>query len=160
MGLMPLNSLQATNSLLRLEWTVAVPPTRTWGLLTEETYLKQWLGKLEQGTVSPEGSFDVDHGDGYKCSSSVLGFATGRTLRYTWKFPDEPTTEVSWELSPVSEGTKLKLDHSGLSDLIDSYRDGWPVHLTYLEAAALGTPLPSTMFWNLHSTFARLSPEK
>ncbi|WP_301537301.1 SRPBCC domain-containing protein [Brevibacterium sp.] len=129
---MPLTSLQATNSLLSLEWTIAVSPTRTWSLLTEETHLKQWLGKLAQGTVAPEASFDVDHGDGYKCSSSVLDFETERALRYSWAFPDEPTSEVSWEVSPVPEGTKLKLDHSGLSDLIDSYRDGWLVHLTYL----------------------------
>ena len=57
-----------------------------------------------------------------------------------------------------SEGvTELRLDHRGLGELADSYRDGWCVHLTYLEAAALGTPLPSSMFWRLHATMAQLS---
>ena len=53
--------------------------------------------------------------------------------------------------------TDLRLSHSGLGDLAGSYRYGWCVHLSYLEAAALGTPLPSSMFWRLHGTMAQLT---
>jgi hypothetical protein len=44
-----------------------------------------------------------------------------------------------------------------LADLTPSYRDGWCAHLSYLEAAALGTPLPASMFWQLHGTIAQLN---
>lgn len=61
------------------------------------------------------------------------------------------------ELEETSGKTDLRLSHSGLGDLAESYRDGWCVHLSYLEAAALGTPLPPSMFWRLHSTMAKLN---
>ena len=154
---MPLTLLQTDESLLRLEWSVAASTARVWGQLTESFYLEQWLGELVDGAVSPGASFIVDHGDGYQCSSSVVDCEVERTLSYTWKFPDEPATEVSWSLSSFDDGTKLTLTHSGLSTLLASYRDGWAVHLTFLEASALGTPLPSKMFWNLHSTFAQIN---
>lgn len=65
---------------------------------------------------------------------------------------------VSGAVGAGSEGvTVLGLGHSGLDDLAESYRDGWCVHLTYLEAAALGTPLPRSMFWRLHGTVAQLN---
>lgn len=156
---MPLTLLQTDESLLRLEWSVYASTSRVWGQLTESSYLEQWLGKLVHGAVSSRGSFVVDHGDGYQCSSSVDDFEVERTLSYTWKFPDEPTTEVSWSLSSFDDVTKLTLTHSGLSKLLASYRDGWLVHLTFLEASALGVPLPAKMFWNLHSTFALINAE-
>lgn len=154
---MPLTLLQTDESLLSLEWLVTASTARVWGQLTEPSYLEQWLGELVHGAVSSGASFIVDHGDGYQCSSSVVDCEVERTLRYSWKFPDEPATEVSWSLSSFDDGTKLRLTHSGLSKLLGSYRDGWLVHLTFLEASALGAPLPSTMFWNLYSTFAHIN---
>lgn len=151
---MPLTLLQTDESLLRLDWSVNASTARVWGRLTESSHLEQWLGQLVHGAVSSGASFIVDHGDGYQCSSSVVDYEVERTLSYTWKFPDESATEVSWRLSTFDDGTKLTLTHAGLSKLLASYRDGWLVHLTFLEASALGTPLPSKMFWNLHATFA------
>lgn len=154
---MPLTLLQTDESFLRLEWSVYASTSRAWGQLTESSYLKQWLGELVHGAVASGASFIVDHGDGYHCTSSVVDYEVERTLSYTWKFPDEPATKVSWSLSSFDGQTKLTLTHSGLSKLLASYRDGWLVHLTFLEASALGTPLPAKMFWNLHSTFAHIN---
>lgn len=154
---MPLTLLQTDESVLRLEWSVHASTARVWGQLTESCYLERWLGELVHGAVSSGASFIVDHGDGYQCSSSVVDCEVERTLSYTWKFPDEPATKVSWSLSSIDDQTKLTLTHSGLSKLLASYRDGWLVHLTFLEASALGTPLPAKMFWNLHSTFAHIN---
>ena len=154
---MPLTLLQTGESQLTLEWSIDAPIARNWSVLTDPSYLSQWLGTLVHGAVSSEASFVVDHGDGYSCQSTVIEWETERALGYTWKFPDEPVTDVSWKLSPIDHGTKLTLTHSGLSNLRASYRDGWLVHLTYLEACALGTPLPTAMFWNLHSAFSYLN---
>lgn len=79
------------------------------------------------------------------------------SLGFTWHFPDEPESTVSLELDESDDSTDLRLSHSALGDLAGSYRDGWCVHLSYLEAAALGTPLPPSMFWRLHGTIAHLN---
>lgn len=99
----------------------------------------------------------VDHGDGYLCESRISALEPGAQLAMTWKFPDEPETRVSIDLGSTDGGCALVLSHHGLGDLIGSYADGWPVHLSYLEASALGDPLPASQFWNLHATMAELS---
>ena len=123
----------------QLTWRVEVPRPRVWECLTEPPLLGQWLGALVAGAVVAEGDFVVDHGDAF-----------------TWHFADEPPSCVAVELEESSEATELRLHHRGLGERADSYRDGWCVHLSYLEAAALGTPLPPSMFWRLHGTVARL----
>lgn len=50
----------------------------------------------------------------------------------------------------------IRLVHEGLGVLVPSYRLGWCVHLTFLEAAALGEWLPPSMFWHLHETLTKL----
>lgn len=153
---MPLLALASDTESLRVEWVVPAQPDRLWSCLTEDAALSQWLGGLVQGHVGPGRSFVVDHGEGACSSSTVLECTAGISINYTWDFPDEPTSEVSWTLSTHDEGTTVHLTHTGLGDLTTSYTNGWIVHLTYLEAAALGTPLPGRMFWQLHSTVARL----
>lgn len=75
----------------------------------------------------------------------------------TWKFPDEPRTSVSVDLTSVNRECALRISHRGLGDLVGSYANGWPVHLSHLEAAVLQDPLPGSQFWNLHATITRLS---
>ena len=140
-----------------LTWRMDVPRERVWHCLTNVDLLGQWLGKLVNGAVAAESEFVVDHGDDYCCRSTVVAYAEPRRLDFTWHFPDEPTSKVGLELEETAGKTDLRLSHSGLGDLAQSYRDGWCVHLTYLEAAALGTPLPPSMFWRLHGTMAQLN---
>lgn len=125
--------------------------------MTDADLLGQWLGELVGGAVRAESDFVVDHGDGYCCRSTALTFAEPGRLDFTWHFPDEPAEEVVLELEESEGITDLRLRHSALGDLAASYRDGWCVHLSYLEAAALGTPLPPSMFWRLHGTIAQLN---
>ena len=54
-------------------------------------------------------------------------------LAYTWyaNFHQPPTqrTVVRWELTPVAQGTRLKVTHSGLAPLDQprkDYSQGWP----------------------------------
>jgi uncharacterized protein YndB with AHSA1/START domain len=140
-----------------LTWRVDVPRARVWRCLSEADLLGQWLGELVSGAVGTDGEFVVDHGDGYCCRSTVLVCAEPSRLVFTWHFPDESASEVGIELEESAGSTVLRLDHRGLGDLAESYRDGWCVHLSYLEAAALGTPLPTSMFWRLHGTVAQLN---
>lgn len=140
-----------------LTWRIEVPRARVWQCLTDPDLLIQWLGALVTGEVSAESEFVVDHGDDYCCRSTVTTCAEPTRLEFTWHFPDEPPSKVAFGLDESEGTTTLRLSHSSLGDLADSYRDGWCVHLSYLEAAALGTPLPLSMFWQLHGTVAQLN---
>jgi uncharacterized protein YndB with AHSA1/START domain len=140
-----------------LTWRIDVPRSRVWQCLTTAELLSQWLGDLVSGAVAGESEFVVDHGDGYCCRSTVTAFTQTARMDFTWDFPDEPESKVVLKLGESGACTELRLSHGGLGDLAQSYRDGWCVHLSYLEAAALGTPLPPSMFWRLHGTFAQLN---
>jgi uncharacterized protein YndB with AHSA1/START domain len=140
-----------------LNWRIEVPRTRVWECITHADLLSQWLGELVSGAVGAESNFVVNHGDDYCCRSTVVACAEPSRLDFTWHFPDEPPSKVALELEESGGITDLRLSHCALGGLAGSYRDGWCVHLTYLEAAALGTPLPPSMFWRLHGTVAQLN---
>ena len=153
---MPLTQLDQSLDV-SLTWRIEVPRARVWQYMTDANLLSQWLGELVSGEVSADSQFVVNHGDDYCCRSTVMTCAEPSRLEFTWHFPDEPASNVAFELSESNGITALRLSHSALGDLADSYRDGWCVHLSYLEAAALGTPLPLSMFWQLHGTVAQLN---
>jgi uncharacterized protein YndB with AHSA1/START domain len=134
-----------------------VPSARVWQCLTSADLLSQWLGELVSGEIGAESEFVVDHGEDYFCRSTVLTCAEPMRLEFTWHFPDEPESQVAIELDQSDGITDLQLSHGALGDLAESYRDGWCVHLSYLEAASHGTPLPPSMFWRLHGTIAHLN---
>lgn len=154
---MPLVSSGVVEPQLRLAWSVEASLATVWEHLTTPSNLGRWLGEVVTGEVSPGGSFTIDHGEGYRCESTVLEYAPRRRLRYSWKFSDEPRTEVRWALSHEDGTTFIHLTHIGLGDMVTSYRDGWTTHVMFLEAAVLGTPLPATFFWQIHATIERLN---
>jgi uncharacterized protein YndB with AHSA1/START domain len=152
----PLIQIDETDDV-SLTWRIEVPRARVWQCLTDTPLIRQWLGEVISGEVGTGSDFAVDHGAGYVCRSTVVAWAQPSRLDFTWHFPDEPASKVGLELEESSGLTDFRLRHSDLGDLTESYRDGWCVHLSYLEAAALGTPLPPSMFWRLHGTVAQLN---
>lgn len=156
LAVVPLLQVDATTDV-GLTWRIEVPRPRVWQCMTNADLLSQWLGELVSGVVGPESTFVVDHGDDYCCRSTVMTCVEPSRLDFTWHFPDEPESEVALVLDESDGITDLRLSHGALGDLAESYRDGWCVHLSYLEAAALGTPLPPSMFWRLHGTIAHLN---
>lgn len=153
---MPLTSIETDESELQIEWVIYAPVVRVWETLTTPSYIGEWLGTVVSGSISSGSSFAIDHGDGYLCESTVVKSQALHALTYSWKFPDEPRTDVTWSLTHHGNSTSLTLTHSGLTDLVSSYRHGWPVHLTFFEGSALGTPLPWSVFWQIHSTIVYL----
>lgn len=153
---MPLIKIDGTDDV-SLTWRIEVPPARVWRCLTDTDLIGQWLGEVVNGRVEAGSDFAVDHGDGYVCRSTVTAWAEQSRLDFTWRFPDEPPSKVGLEVEELGGLADLRLRHSELADLTQSYRYGWCVHLIFLEAAALGTPLPPSMFWRLHSTVAQIN---
>jgi uncharacterized protein YndB with AHSA1/START domain len=152
----PLIKTDETDSV-SLTWRIEVPRIRVWQCLTDRGLIRQWLGGVISGEVRAGSDYAVDHGGGYVCRSTVVAWAEPSRLAFTWHFPDEPASKVELELAESGGFTDLRLTHSDLGDLTESYRNGWCVHLSYLEAAAHDTPLPPSMFWRLHGTVAQLS---
>ncbi len=153
---MPLTQLGDGSDAI-LTWHIQTTRDQVWDCLTNAEALGQWLGELVEGAVRLGQDFVVDHGDGYLCSSSVVACIEGEQLGYTWQFPDEPPSRVTFVLEEEPDGsTVVRLSHSGLGDLTESYRLGWCVHFTYLEAASRGAPLPLSLFWPLHATMEKL----
>lgn len=142
---------------LSLNWRIEAPRARVWECITDADLLSQWLGELVSGSVEAESNFVINHGDDYCCRSTVVAWVEPCKLDFTWHFPDEPPSKVALELKESGAITDLRLSQTALGDLVESYRAGWCVHLSYLEAAALGTPLPPSMFWRLHGTVAQLN---
>lgn len=152
----PLLQMDASTNV-NLTWRVDASRARVWDCITNPDLLSLWLGEVVDGAVGAGSDFVVDHGGNYCCRSSVLTYTEPSRLAFTWHFPDEPESEVALELEGSANATELRLTHGALGDLASSYRDGWCVHLSYLEGAALGAPLPPSMFWRLHGTIAQLN---
>jgi len=69
----------------------------------------------------------------FVCEGEVVEFDAPRVLAYTWvaDWHDDKTrrTLVRWELSPVKQGTHVKVTHSGLAQEAvarKDYNGGWP----------------------------------
>lgn len=153
---MPLIATTDDDDALVLIWRIACELEKAWATVTNPATVAQWLGTVIEGNVATGDHFVIDHGEGYLCRSMLIHRDPPRSVEFTWNFPDESASTVRINLEAVDGGTKLRLMHQGLGALAASYRLGWCVHLTYLEAAALGEPLPPAMFWNLHDTLSKL----
>lgn len=147
---MPLISDAITETGTAIRWACAAAPAHVWECLASLEHLHQWLGEPIEGDIAEGATFTIDHGDGLS-RSTVDILDPGAELAYSWAFGDEPESQVVWRLVPDGEGTILSLEHTGLNGRAQSYRDGWITHLLYLEGASLGTPLPMSIFWSIHS---------
>jgi len=75
----------------------------------------------------------VDGANKFEVHGEVIAYDPPRLLAYTWiaNLHEDKTrpTEVRWELTPVSGGTRVKLTHSGLAQepkARSGYSSGWP----------------------------------
>lgn len=153
---MSLREIASDGHTLVLTWQVACDLESTWTAVTDPGSVAQWLGIVIEGDLSTADYVVIDHGDGYLCRSALRHRDPPRAIEFTWSFPDEPTSTVNITFEDAENETTLRLVHQGLGPLLPSYRVGWCVHLTYLEAAAIGQPLPPPMFWKLHETLTKL----
>ncbi|MBO3085393.1 SRPBCC domain-containing protein [Cellulomonas fengjieae] len=153
---MPLSRLSTRPGALTLTWSFSAPMEDVWVGLTDPALVAQWLGRPTQYDVRLGGALVVDHGDGFLSRSVVTELEPARRLAMTWDFPDEPASVVGFTLRPSGAGTVLELAHDGLGELVAAYGPGWVTHLTYLEAAVAGAPIPRAQFWALHATFELL----
>ena len=154
---MPLSSSTGSGGVVSLAWSLEALPERVWSAWTDPALLPQWLGAAVECDIRAGGLLVVDHGEDTLSRSEILDAAAPHRLQLTWEFPEEAPSRLSITLESVDDRTQLQLVHSQLGSLEKSYEVGWMTHLTFLEAAVAGDPLPISQFWKLHDTFRALT---
>lgn len=153
---MPLTSISTDNDVLAISWFFAVPPESVWSGFQDRETVSLWLGSPAEWDVTAGGNLVVDHGEGYISRSIVTEADSPHRLSLTWEFPDEPDSRITITLHPEEAGSRMDFAHHELGGLMNSYGPGWITHLSYLEAALNGAPVPLSQFWPLHGTFEAL----
>src|ERR1700746_569454 len=128
---------------------IAAPPERIFQALVEPKQVVQWWGQAGiyrctefEGDVRPGGKWRSAGEGGDSGKFTVVGeyleVDVPRLLAYSWvsNWTGDVKTTVRWELEPVSDGTLVRIRHSGLAahpEVAQSYR-GWPRMLGRLRA--------------------------
>ena len=119
---------------------------RVWDAITSKEEMKQWYFDLSD--FKPEPGFEFTFpGEGRNCEKyihrcKVTEVIAGKKLSYSWAYEGYPgSSEVTFELFPEGDKTRLRLTHAGLetfpasnSDFArESFAEGW----TYLTGTSL-----------------------
>lgn len=119
-----------------------------WVAISTEPHLAEWLGRVADGVPGPDATFAMWHDSSTRSQHNVLTWEPGRTLSFTWDFPEEGTSTVAFDIDDAGDdATLLTLRHSGLVDPA-RYAAGWHRHLDYLAAHLTGDELPAGWFWD------------
>jgi uncharacterized protein YndB with AHSA1/START domain len=109
---------------LQLAITIDAPPEAVFPALIEPAQLERYIAV--RATVEPQigGRYDFGWGDG---PQRILELVPNQTLAYSWSFPGEPDTVVTWELEGSGGRTRLTLVQSGFGPdrTNDDYESGW-----------------------------------
>jgi len=130
------------------EIEVAAPPERVFqALIDPKQVLQWWTGEqcqIESFAMdarpggrwsynTKQSKMEVNGVSKFHCDGEVVEFDPPRVLSYTWiaNWHEQRAerTVVRWELVPSAAGTRVKVTHSGLSNLPVSRKDysgGWP----------------------------------
>jgi len=116
------------------EYLFVAPIDKVWSAITKAEEISSWFIDAD---FKPEKGYQYTfNSKGENCSviSGEVREASPYRLVYTWIVKDAPIeTVVSWQLSQVTGGTKLVLEHSGISnyagetaiEMFNSFNGGW-----------------------------------
>ena len=132
---------------LVVERVVPHPPEKVWRALTETALLEDWLMKNDfTATVGAKFTFrtqPMPHWNGV-VECEVLAIEPHRRLSYSWNAGDGKKlyTTVTWTLTQVEGGTRLRMEQSGFGPQDDNnYKGaayGWQRNLETLEKVVAG----------------------
>jgi len=133
------------------EIQIAAPPERVFHALTDPQQVVQWWGGQGAGATFRCTEFAADlrvggnwrsvgvtsEGHRFEIAGQYLEVDPPRLLVQTWvsSWTGDIQTTVRWESEPTSQGTLLRIRHSGLAahpELANSYR-GWPRILGWIQ---------------------------
>jgi len=145
---MPTTVITPSQDAVVAEIEIAAPPERVFKALTDAGELQRWFTNPECPAkiwqmdarlggryryATEKGSIVVNNVSQFECHGEILEYDPPRVLAYTWiaNWHDDVQrpTLVRWELTPKAFGTKVRVAHSGLTDLPIARKDytgGWP----------------------------------
>jgi uncharacterized protein YndB with AHSA1/START domain len=150
---------------IRLERVLDAPIEKVWRYLTEAELRSQWFMGGTDATGVGEFDLLVDHDNlsddkvpypesyasfkGAVWTEKVIRFEPPRLLETT--FQGGKNGNVTYELFPEGERTRLILTHSGITSGTGAqdFGSGWNSHLTVLETRLAGGSVKN--FWELHA---------
>jgi uncharacterized protein YndB with AHSA1/START domain len=107
------------NEPLVLERTYDAPVHIVWNAISNKDEMKKW--NFDLGEFKPEPDFEFsflaggEKGKEYLHLCRVTEVIHGKKLSYTWRYDGyDGDSEVSFELFPEGDKTKLRLTHKGL----------------------------------------------
>jgi uncharacterized protein YndB with AHSA1/START domain len=132
---------------LVIERLMPHPPEKVWRALTQTALLEDWLMKNDfMATVGAKFTFrtqPMPHWNGV-VDCEVLAIEPHRRLSYSWNAGDSKKlyTTVTWTLTQVEGGTRLRMEQSGFGPQDDNnYKGaayGWQRHIEALEKVVAG----------------------
>src|SRR6266446_9371706 len=113
------------------ELTIEAAPQRVWGAITQQDEIVQWWAY--EARVRPEvgslGEFRFRQG-AFVLQFEVAELDAGENVRWISRQgpPQWARTSVTWQLTPVQNGTKLVFTQDGFAQVDEVYeqtRKGW-----------------------------------
>ncbi|GAA0720924.1 hypothetical protein GCM10009430_21620 [Aquimarina litoralis] len=118
------------------------PIDKIWNAITKQEEISNWFLPADfKAEVGYNYTFNSPDKENCEPIIGIIQRATPYTLIYTWKIEGtDVDTTVKWNLTETSEGTKLVLEHSGISnyagttaiEMYTSFNGGWDNCLTGL----------------------------
>jgi uncharacterized protein YndB with AHSA1/START domain len=134
---------------IEAEIFIAATPDRVFRALVEPQQVLSWWGQagiyrctefdsdLRQGGKWRAAGVSQER-DRFTVAGEYLEVDAPKTLVYSWiaSWTGDAKTTVRWELRPENQGTRVRLQHSGLAahpEIAQAYQ-GWPRMLGWLRA--------------------------
>ncbi|HYM20335.1 MAG TPA: SRPBCC domain-containing protein [Candidatus Kapabacteria bacterium] len=119
-----------------VERTFDVPISKVWDAITQNDKLTCWYFELPEfrAEIGFEFHFSVvNGGKTYTHLCKVTSVILGKKISYTWRYENYPgSSEVTFELFPENNGTRLRLTHAGIESFPDTkdffrsnFEEGW-----------------------------------
>ncbi len=133
---------QVQHEAIERELTIKATPETVFSFFTEPEKLVQWMGTVARLEPRPGGKFELDYDGENFMRGEYVELVPYSRIVFTWGWANEggsprpggSTVEVT--LTPVGEGTSLRLRHIGLSaEERASHSDGWDHFLPQIVPA-------------------------
>ena len=128
------------------ELTIEATPQRVWGALTQQDEIVQWWAY--EARVKPEvgslGEFRFRQG-AFVMQLEVAELVQDEKVRWISRqnIPQWAGTSITWQLTPIHNGTKLIFTHDGFVQIDERTREAWVYFLASLKShleTGKGTP--------------------
>jgi uncharacterized protein YndB with AHSA1/START domain len=131
---------------LIVERILDAPVSRVWKAITDKDEMKQWYFDLS--AFKPEIGFEFEFsgkgskGEEYLHLCRITEVIPEKKLSYSWRYKDyKGDSQVTFELFPEGNTTRLKLTHTGLHTFPENNPDFRKESFTQGWAELIGTNL-------------------